>query len=222
MEEHGAFNDIETMNNKMTAGVLNLEIGDVDGAQASINISKLVPGDTITRSFTIKNNGNVDIENVFLSTAAIFTQGIGADRNPGNNSRDDFLKQFQINVYKADGTNLLSKITPSTTNAAVTGKYVSLYDFVEATKTAGVFNITTGNGLPNTPASDPNSGDFDGVDFDTITMELTFVNDLTKVPSTNNSQTALEYLQNKYMGNSVKLDFTFEATQKTGGPRVND
>ncbi|KAB2336089.1 spore coat protein [Cytobacillus depressus] len=207
-----AFNDIETMTNSFTAGVLDLGI---DGAATGqINVSKLVPGDKIKRTFKITNNGNVDIDKVYLTTVANFTQGArGADGAvPGNSNPNDFLKQFKITVYKADGTDLLKNITTQTTVGNQT--YKSLYDFAEATKSGTKFNITTGNGLPNKPASDPTSPDFDGIDADEITMELEFFDDQSKTNG--------EYNQNKYMGNGVVLDFTFEATQKQGVERTND
>lgn len=203
-----AFNDIETMSNSLAAGTLDLVIDQP--ATGSFKVSKLVPGDTIKREFEIQNNGNIDIDKVLLDTKANFVQGTkGADGNvPLNSSSDDYLKQFKVKVYTADGTNLLSNITGSTPdpNSGVT--FVSLYDFVKATEDADDFNITSTDGLNN------KLSDFNNKDSDTITIELEFVNDLNK--------NAGEYVQNKYMGNSVTLDFTFEATQKPGTNRSNN
>ncbi|TYR75252.1 spore coat protein [Rossellomorea vietnamensis] len=205
-----AFNDIETMTNSLSAGTLDLVLDSA--ATGKIDVSKLVPGETIERSFEIQNDGNIDIAQVLLSTNATFARGTnGADGAlPGNESKEDYLKQFKIDVYDSDSTNLLDEINPSEGRS-----YVTLYDFVNATEDDDDFDIASGDGLDNIKSVPGKpAADFDNYDTDTITMELEFVNDGTKTNG--------EYNQNKFMGNSVTLDFTFEATQKTGGPRSND
>jgi spore coat-associated protein N len=196
-----AFNDVERTTNTLTAGVLDLGLSPATG---TINVNKLVPGDTITRSFDIKNNGNVDIDQVLLDVNSSGWADKTVDGVGSGNSKDDFLSQFAVTVLNAQNTNLLAgKVGTGVRDD--NSKYISLKDL--ETFANGTFNITTGNRLPN------ENKDFDGFDSDTITISIEFVNKQAKDTVTG------EYLQNQYQGEGVTLDFVFEATQKPGTAR---
>lgn len=195
-----AFNDVEKTANHIETGVLNLGLNPTSG---TINLTKLVPGDTINRQFDLKNDGNIDIDKVLLKINKSGWVDYLVDGKATNaNSEADFLSQFKVTLLKADGTDLLTGIVG--TGGPVGAKYVSLGDIIA--KADGTFKVSTGDGLPNRTA------DFDGVDYDTIYVNIEFVNDLSK-------DSDGEYVQNKYQGESVNLEFVFEATQKAGIPR---
>lgn len=206
-----AFNDVETMTNSLAAGTLDLVIDKpVDGA---FTVSKLVPGEWIERSFEIQNDGNVNISEVLLTMTTNFNAGTmpqdirSGSGNPTasypashNAVEDEFLKQFKIEVFNSDDHNLLTA-NDLIGNTTIDGQtFASLYDLKKHIADGKEFDVVSNDGLDN------KEGDFNNRDSDTIKIKLTFVNDSTKVGP--------EYVQNKYMSNSVTLNFAFEAKQE--------
>ncbi|MBY6051978.1 TasA family protein [Cytobacillus firmus] len=209
-----AFNDVETVDHSITAGVLDLSVSK----QASnvINLDKMVPGDKIKRSFNIANNGNVDIKEVLLDiNSSEWVDKATKDGKGLGNNKEDFLSQFKVTMMGADvwnfetvggGTDLLAGITP-TGDDGKGGSYISLADLEK--QADGTFDITHGSGLPN------GATDEDGKDFDKIWLAIEFVDkDLKDAEG--------EQLQNKYQGEGAKIKFTFEAIQRDGVERNNN
>lgn len=58
------FSDTVTSTNSFTAGTLDLILNPTQ----IINVNNIKPGDTMTRTFTLTNNGSLDIANVLLKT----------------------------------------------------------------------------------------------------------------------------------------------------------
>ncbi|MGD6832404.1 TasA family protein [Sutcliffiella halmapala] len=203
-----AFNDVETMTNSLAAGTLDLVIDQP--VAGSFNVSKLVPGEWIERSFEIQNDGNVNISEVLLTMTTDFAAGeMPQDRSanptasypaPHNTIEAEFLKQFKIEVFNSDSHNLLTAngLTAGTTVGGQT--FISLNDLKQFVS-SNAFDVVSNDGLDN------KEGDFNNRDSDTIKIKLTFVDDPTKVVGTP------EYVQNKFMSNSVTLNFAFEAKQ---------
>ncbi|WP_262174190.1 CalY family protein [Saccharococcus sp. Marseille-Q5394] len=99
------FNDVEVSTNQFKAGTLNLAMNP----STLINLDKLKPGDWMPRYFELENKGNLDINQVLLSTE--YTQGGGGDVDFGKHIRVNFL----TNVDKAgiSGPIWNPKVKPS-------------------------------------------------------------------------------------------------------------
>ncbi|UII56513.1 CalY family protein [Cytobacillus spongiae] len=86
------FNDTAETTSKFTAGTLDLNASPT----TIIDIGNLKPGDWMTRSFNLHNNGSLDIARVLLKTDYTVT---GA----GDNAGDDFGKHIRVNfLYNSD------------------------------------------------------------------------------------------------------------------------
>ncbi|WP_099361892.1 TasA family protein [Fredinandcohnia onubensis] len=206
-----AFNDVEKMGgNNITAGVLDLGINP---DSELISLEKLVPGDTITRSFKVANNGNVDIKQVLLDiNSSNWVDKTTKDGKGAGNSKRDFLSQFEVTLFSSDGfpdgsrgRDLLEGITG--TGVDDKGRtFISLADLED--QADGSYDITRGTGLPN------GNTDEDGKDFDKVYLTIEFVNkDLKDADG--------EQHQNKYQGEGADIEFVFEAIQRDGVERVN-
>lgn len=209
-----AFNDVETVDHSITAGVLDLRVSKE--ARNVIDLDKMVPGDKIKRNFNISNWGNVDIKEVLLDiNSSDWVDKATKDGEGLGNTKEDFLSQFKVTMFGADvwdfdsvsgGTDLLSKITPTGTDAQG-NKYVSLADLEK--QADGTYDITHGSGLPN------GTKDVDGHDFDKIWLAIEFVDKDLKDANG-------EQLQNKYQGETASIEFVFEAKQRDGVERDNN
>ncbi|MCK6258294.1 CalY family protein [Fictibacillus sp. KIGAM418] len=90
------FSDSVDTNATFAAGTLDLNAAPT----TIINVDKIKPGDWMTRSFQLKNDGNLDIAKVLLKTSYTVT-----DAN-GNNAGEDFGKHIRVNfLVNADKTD---------------------------------------------------------------------------------------------------------------------
>ncbi|MBH0173628.1 M73 family metallopeptidase [Fictibacillus sp. 23RED33] len=90
------FSDSVETNATFAAGTLDLNAAPT----TIINVDKIKPGDWMTRSFQLKNDGNLDIAKVLLKTDYTVT-----DAN-GNNAGEDFGKHIRVNfLVNADKTD---------------------------------------------------------------------------------------------------------------------
>lgn len=91
------FSDSVETNATFAAGTLDLNAAPT----TIINVDKIKPGDWMTRSFQLKNDGNLDIAKVLLKTDYTVTDA------KGNNDGEDFGKHirvnFLVNADKGDG-----------------------------------------------------------------------------------------------------------------------
>ncbi|MEH7121929.1 TasA family protein [Bacillus sp. JJ1773] len=187
-----AFNDVESMNNTLKSGVLDLNVDP----SVVFNVSNLKPGDYMVRDFKIENIGTLDIEKVLMHTS------IEVKDKAGNIVDSDFGSQFIINFLTSDMQPI---ITP--------WDNVSIQDLKRLTDNGKSPDITTylkqGLIVPLNP-------DLPVGDTDHILMMVTFNNDKNK-----DNKTGL-YYQNKFQGLDMKLTFNLEATQYSGEERIND
>lgn len=207
-----AFNDVEKLEHRLATGTLDLEIDEVKIKKhgkipKTIDLSNIKPGDKIVRAFKLKNNGTLAIREVFMDLSVKdFKNGnnefVTKHGMPDNNA-NDFLKQFKVELLKtgAEGTNDVKVIIDSNQN-------VTLYDLVNnrynlAPEPSGNQNKKY-TGIPLNPK-----------DEEIVVLAISMIKDDTKVNDPN-SKAYGEYVQNKYQGDSIKLNMLFEATQWEG------
>ncbi|WNS76386.1 TasA family protein [Bacillus sp. DTU_2020_1000418_1_SI_GHA_SEK_038] len=188
-----AFNDVETMQNRVQAGVLNLEIGNK--VTGEMKVKKLIPGDTMTREFTLQNQGNLNIPDVWLTV------------DPADETIPGFYGELAVTILNSDNQNKLAGITPTGVRDDNT-KYVSMQDLIDYANN-NKFDISSDN-LNN------GDKDFDGRDADTIKIKVEFVD---KKADTDGDG---EYDQNKYQNAVAEFNFNFEAVQEAGSERANN
>jgi spore coat-associated protein N len=87
------FSDSVETNATFAAGTL-----DINAAPTTIiNVDKIKPGDWMTRSFQLKNDGNLDIAEVLLKTDYTVSDA------KGDNTGEDFGKHIRVNfLWNAD------------------------------------------------------------------------------------------------------------------------
>ncbi|MFS0783742.1 TasA family protein [Bacillus sp. 1P06AnD] len=191
-----AFNDVETVSNTFAAGTLDLGKGD---ATEVFNISNLKPGDSFKRSITLKNEGSLDINQIFLNASSFKdwkdkdVLGLnGKLAGAGNNSIDEFLGQFTVTikkgstfVYGENGSKTLADL-----KAEATGN--------------------NGSGVEITGTDNKTVGLASGDKTTAWEFEVKFKEDNALISGTR------LHAQNKYQGEGAKIDFVFEATQMPG------
>lgn len=89
------FSDTETTTNTFAAGTLDLSVNPT----VMIDVDNLQPGDSMTRTFELINNGSLDIKNVTLKTDSTVIDAKG-------NNTEDFAKHIQVEfLYNLDKLN---------------------------------------------------------------------------------------------------------------------
>lgn len=89
------FSDTETTTNTFAAGTLDLSVNPT----AIINVDNLQPGDSMTRTFELINNGSLDIKDVTLKTDYTVIDAKG-------DNTEDFAKHIQVEfLYNLDKLN---------------------------------------------------------------------------------------------------------------------
>ncbi|RST73734.1 cell division protein FtsN [Siminovitchia acidinfaciens] len=101
------FSDTETSANTFAAGTLDLTLNP----QEIINVSKIKPGDSMLRTFKLKNDGSLDIKTVGLETSYEVTD------TKGDNAGEDFGEHIRVNFLT--NVNQLSTPIHTTTLAAL-------------------------------------------------------------------------------------------------------
>ncbi|MBN3553968.1 M73 family metallopeptidase [Fictibacillus nanhaiensis] len=81
------FSDTEVTNNTFAAGTLDLSVNP----STIIDVKDLKPGDTMLRSFELKNGGTLDIKNVTLLTDYTIKD------SKGDNKAEDLGKHIRVN-----------------------------------------------------------------------------------------------------------------------------
>ncbi len=84
------FSDTETTNNTFAAGTLDLSVDPT----TIIDVDNLKPGDWMTRSFELINDGTLDISQVELSTNYTVSDAMG------DNGNEDFGEHIRVNFLK--------------------------------------------------------------------------------------------------------------------------
>ncbi|QTC40369.1 spore coat protein [Bacillus sp. V3] len=207
-----AFNDTAKINNAFAAGTLDVKVSaNSESEPINIDLSNMKPGDSVERVFKLENIGSLAIKEVLLSASASgFDNGTGS-----NQSMDDFLDQFTIDFFKVDkennkqdSVNVYSKDKHITLKQLVNGTFDfnAIKDVYEAEDGSKRINLAP---LSNVVAESKRGIPAGGVDTDEVHVKITFKNDLTKLASG-------EYVQNKFMDNSVNFSFDLEATQWAG------
>lgn len=95
------FNDVETSTNSFTAGTLDLGLNP----ETIIDVTNIKPGDWMNRTFTLENNGSLDISKVFLTTT--YTESV-----PGFG--EHIVVDFLRNEDKSGALGLSNVITSKT------------------------------------------------------------------------------------------------------------
>lgn len=211
-----AFNDIETTQATYAAGTLDLNAKDTS---ARVNLSNLKPGDKFTKDFEFKNDGSLAIKEVLMQVGySNFVDGNA--KNGGKSTAEDFLKQFKVSVLTVgveggngypkniilDEANLYDLYNMSAKKDKSAYEKVKKAIEPEFLHDNGKINVATINGKT--------APEYDGIpkdpyDFDRVQLVIEFVNDKT-------TDASGRMVQNKYQGDSVQLDFSFEGTQWNG------
>lgn len=90
------FSDSVETTSTFASGTLDLNAAPT----TIINVDKIKPGDWMTRSFQLKNDGNLDIAKVLLKTSYTVTDA------KGDNAGEDFGKHIRVNfLVNADKTD---------------------------------------------------------------------------------------------------------------------
>lgn len=88
------FSDTETSVNTFAAGTLDLSLNPTE----IVNVDNIKPGDSMLRSFTLTNNGSLEIAKVLLKTDYTVTNKDGAEPNT-----EDFGEHIQVRFMWNDG-----------------------------------------------------------------------------------------------------------------------
>ncbi|WP_175631807.1 TasA family protein [Virgibacillus siamensis] len=227
-----AFNDVEQVNGSVAAGTLDLVLNE-SGTATNFDISKLKPGDHMTRNIELTNEGTLAIKDVLLSIETVSFQdytGTEGDGNWGDNDVLDYLNEFTVTVAKVGNEGSGDGEFPK---EIVTN--VSLGDFYLASGTmegnragasAAEINaarqrvwgsvdpdyIDTASNRLNVATVNPNEWTglpVDPRDPDILQISIEFTDDQAK----NDDGT---YVQNKFQGDSASIEFMFEARQWDG------
>ncbi|MEL3970701.1 TasA family protein [Rossellomorea oryzaecorticis] len=134
-----AFNDIESVQAKVGAGELNLDLKQLGNGPIDFKISNLKPGDHMTRTIKLDNIGSLAIKDVLMSIEGVEFEnyapdtvedaGYGDTDTWGDNTAIEYLQQFKVSVIKvgaeggAGGFPL--DIIPSTANVTLADFYLA-------------------------------------------------------------------------------------------------
>jgi spore coat-associated protein N len=196
------FNDVDTINNKLASGVLDMKIGAKDSQPISFDLSNMKPGDSITRKFTLDAVGTLAIQDVFMALTANPSDFIdGHNVQTGNaDALKDYLSQFRVTMFKG-------QINPQSGNSSwdptgdivSSGAVLTLRDLYENNLNGKISTTFYKDGKINlTPTGLP----VDPQDIDGVQMQITFNNE--------NGD------QNRFQGDAAKFQFVLTGTQYAG------
>ncbi|MHC0037570.1 TasA family protein [Pseudoneobacillus sp. C159] len=237
-----AFNDIEQTSASFAAGTLNLTLAEVaNGGPKEFKISNLKPGDKMTRSIRLVNDGTLAIKDVLLSIDGInFTDyipvagqpGFGDTDTWGSNTGLEYLDQFNVKVVSVGDQGgggypidiivqditlkdlyLATSSETTLVPADVTAARAKLND--TAYVKAGYFDD---NRLKLTPRAQDYTTPGLGDQYAGIPVGI--AHNVKIEIEFNNDLTltpgTLSYIQNKFQGDKVDFNFTLEARQWDG------
>lgn len=104
-----AFNDIERVDASVEAGILALDLREVDNKPYTFEVGNLKPGDTIERNIKFVNSGSLAIHKVLMAIEKVdFKDYRPEEGEPGYHDRDtwgrnnalEYLDQFKVSVIQ--------------------------------------------------------------------------------------------------------------------------
>jgi len=135
------FSDVETSVNTFAAGTLDLALSP----QEIINVDNIKPGDRMNKTFTLKNEGSLDIAKVLLNTDYEVINKVGEPVNIGNladNIRVNLMWNITAGEMPVVWTTLaeLKEMTPE----AIATKYWGPFEMSGGLKPnkSNVLNVT--------------------------------------------------------------------------------
>jgi spore coat-associated protein N len=186
------FSDQATIHNGFAAGTLNLEVGKYPGTQWPVNfdLSNLRPGDTIERTFDLKNTGSLAIEDTYLDFSKVSVE------NPLSTgaTEDDFLSALKVSYF----VETVSQGNYQPEHLLINSQTITLKDAIAGNFTGKIKSdyLTADGKLNLTP---------DGIDagnYGRYRIMISF-------PETNAPQ-------NKLQGMIAKVNFNLDARQVMG------
>jgi spore coat-associated protein N len=194
------FSDEATIHNGFAAGTLNLEVGKYPETQWPVNfdLSNLRPGDTVERTFDLKNTGSLAIEDTYLDFSKVSVTnplGTGATEN-------DFLSALTVTYFYETVVNgvyvpqsMLLNSQQISLKDAIAGNYAGKIDpdFLVGTAPNHKLNLTP-----------------DGIDAGSYGRYRIMIS----FPETNQAQNDLQ-------GMVAKVDFNLDARQVMGNKNHN-
>ncbi|AZU63049.1 TasA family protein [Neobacillus mesonae] len=190
------FSDEATIHNGFAAGTLNLEVGKYPGTQWPVNfdLSNLRPGDTVERTFDLKNVGSLAIEDTYLDFSKVSVE------NPLNTGAtdDDFLSALSVTYFYETVVN--GQYVPE--SMLVNSQKISLKDAIAGNYVGKIQpRFLKGTKLNLSP---------DGIDAGSYGRYRIMIS----FPETN-------VAQNKLQGMVAKVDFKLDARQVMGNKSHN-
>jgi spore coat-associated protein N len=241
-----AFNDIESVQAKVGAGELNLNLAELNNGPIDFKISDLKPGDFMTRNIVLQNTGSLAIKDVLMSIESVdFTDYIPAegeagygDNTHGTNTAIEYLNQFRVSVIKVGAEGGSGGFPKELISAT---KDVRLGEFYLASGTIGSKNVTGVNTAAINAAVAKVWGSVDHAYIDTASKRINGAtinpNEWTGLPVVPHDDDTLQikiefveapaknsdgtYVQNKFQGDTADIEIQFEARQ-WGGLDVKD
>lgn len=136
------FNDFTETTSKFTNGTLDLNASPT----TIIDVNNLKPGDTMLRSFQLKNDGSLDIASILLRTSYTVTNKAGAPANTedlGKHIRVNFLSNADKgdNVFWSTTIDQLATMTPDAIENSVFDPLLEEIGGKLAAGTADTFNV---------------------------------------------------------------------------------
>ncbi|MGD6778716.1 TasA family protein [Sutcliffiella horikoshii] len=171
------FSDTAIQENNFVAGTLDLSVNP----EVTIGLDNIKPGDWMPRTFTLENEGSLDISKIYLNTSYDIVDAKG-------DNTEDFGKHIKVNFLYNEDKSLTGEFSPDRVIYETT-----LYDLKNMTPDAVSNNIFV-------PWLEERAGLVNG-DSDKFYVQFKFVNDGD---------------QNQFQGDSLKLNWTFEAHQTAG------
>ncbi|MFC1847274.1 TasA family protein [Chloroflexota bacterium] len=108
------FSDVETSSgNVLAAGTLDLKTDDVDGVTKTLLATNMAPGDNLTGSITLKNNGSVAGATVDLAFSYVESD---SSPNPVDMSANATAAIVEVLVLDYDGSSLLGSVSDNNSN----------------------------------------------------------------------------------------------------------
>ncbi|WP_275898288.1 TasA family protein [Peribacillus alkalitolerans] len=231
-----AFNDIETVTATAGTGTLELTINPVQGP-TTFSLTNLKPGDTMKREFSLKNDGSLAIKDVLFSIDSInfddygyegaardYTEvPNGADADIfGQNTAVEYLEQFKVTLARTGTEGAVEGLIELNENITLADIYkaTNVADAAAITKVSAALGSHWVDGRINLASNAANQWQglpADPRDWDNVELSILYVNP-DDADNSGNADDTLGNVnaQNKFQGDSIDVNFTFEARQWQG------